>query len=60
MNLKAWGGRRFLLAVGCGLVTTALCWFGKIDGATYAMVIVATVGSFIAGNVVESMKAPKP
>ena len=60
MNLKALGGRRFLLTLGCGLATTALCWFGKIDGATYAMVIVGTVGAYIGGNVFEAMKAPKP
>jgi uncharacterized membrane protein YeaQ/YmgE (transglycosylase-associated protein family) len=59
MNFKACGGRRFLLSVGCGLVTTALCWAGKIDGGTFAMVMLGTVGAFIGGNVYESVKAPK-
>ena len=57
MNLKAIGGRRFLLTAVFGLLATALCWFGKIDGAIYATVIIATVGAFIGGNVVEAMKA---
>lgn len=59
MNLQKLGGRRFLLAAGAGVVTTALCWAGKISGETYAMVVIATVGAFIAGNVMESVKAGK-
>lgn len=59
MNLHKLGGRRFLLALLSGALATLLCWFGKIDGAVYAAVVIATVGAFIGGNVVEAMKAPK-
>lgn len=45
------GGRRFLLAVGCGFVTSLLCWFAKIDATTYRDVILGTVGAYILGNV---------
>lgn len=44
------GGRRFVLTLGCGIATTMLTWCGKIDGGTYATVIIATVGAYIAGN----------
>jgi hypothetical protein len=49
------GGRRFLLAAGSGLMTGVLQWFGKLDlsGTAYGLVIGATVGSYIAGNVLE-------
>jgi len=50
------GGRRFLLSVGCALVTTILTAFEKIDGATYAAVILGTVGAYIAGNTVQKVK----
>jgi len=58
MNLYTLGGRRFLLTIGAGLVTAFLQWFGKLDpsGGAFSVVIVATVGAFIAGNVVEGKK----
>lgn len=64
MNESAWlakvGGRTFMLTVGCGLVTTALTWFGKIDGGTYATVVLGTVGAFIAANAVQAFKPQPP
>ena len=52
--LQAWmgafGGRRFLLVLGCGIVTTALVWFDKIDDATFATVILGTVGAYVAAG----------
>jgi len=44
------GGRRFILTIGCGIATTILCWFGKIDGMTFSAVIIATVAAYITGN----------
>ena len=51
------GGRRFLLTVGCGVVTSALCWFGKISGEVYAAVIIATVAAYITGNTSQKLGA---
>ena len=44
------GGRRFIMSMGCGIVTSLLVWFGKIDGTTYSAVILGTVAAYIAGN----------
>lgn len=50
------GGRRFLLTLGCGAMTTLLCWFAKITGEVYATVIIATVGGYITGNTWQKVK----
>lgn len=60
MNFTTVGGRRFCLALGASLMTTILQAFGKLDpaGATYAVVVVGTVGAYITGSTVESIKKP--
>lgn len=50
MNFDSIGGRRFLMAMGCGVACTVLVWFAKIDGAIFRDVVIATVGFYIAGN----------
>ena len=44
------GGRRFILTMGCGIASTVLVWFDKIDGMTFSAVIIATVAAYITGN----------
>lgn len=63
MNFQTLGGRRFVVTVGAGIVTTLLQWFGKLDpaGTTYAMVIGATVAVYIAGGTMDNKnQVPKP
>jgi len=56
MNFTSFGGRRFIVTLGAGLATTTLQWFGKLDpsGSTYALVIAATVGAYIAGGTLDN------
>lgn len=49
--IAIFGGRKFLATIACAFATSLLTWFGKIDGETYALVILGTVGTFIGGNV---------
>lgn len=60
MNLSTFGGRRFLMTMGCGVACTVLVWFAKIDGAIFRDIIIATVAVYIAGNVTQKIKAPAP
>lgn len=50
--MEASGGRRFVLAMGAGITTTILQWFGKLDpaGNTYMLVVIGCVASYITGN----------
>lgn len=57
-SLQKYGGRKFILCVAVLATTTGLTWFTKLDGATYSLVILGTVGAFITGNVAESIKSP--
>jgi len=50
MTIQSIGGRRFLLTVGCGAVTSFLLWHGKLDSGSYTAIILGTVGAYIAAN----------
>lgn len=58
-KLESVGGRKFIATMACCLITALLQGMGKLDadGSTYALVIVATVGAFITGNVVAKRDA---
>ena len=56
-HLTVWGGRRFLMTMGCGIACTVLVWFAKIDGAIFRDIVIATVAVYIAGNTVQKVKA---
>lgn len=47
------GGRRFVLTLGCGIVNTLLVIFEVITGDIYQMIIIGTVGAYIAGAAVQ-------
>jgi len=56
MKINTFGGRRFLMTIGCGVVTSFLAWFAKIDGNAYALTIGGTVGAYILGNTAQKIK----
>jgi hypothetical protein len=53
------GGRKFLVVVGAGIVTTILCATGIVTESVYETVVIGIVGLFITGNVVQAVTAPK-
>lgn len=58
-----YGSRKFLLAVGCIVIATALLLYTSIDGAQWVDVTKWVTGLFMAGNVGEkyaSKKEAKP
>ena len=59
-NIEAYGGRRFLMAMGAGITATILQWFGKLDqaGTNYVILVMGTVGAYIAGNTYQKVKSP--
>ena len=57
MNLSTFGGRRFLMTMGCGMACTVLVWFAKIDPPIFRDIIIATVAVYIAGNTAQKIRA---
>jgi hypothetical protein len=48
--IESWGGRRFILCIGCALICTVLVWNGKITSEHYSWIILGTVAAYITGN----------
>ena len=53
-KLAAWtsglGGRRFIMCVGAGVVSTVLLVLHYLDPANFQIIILGTIGAYIAGN----------
>ncbi len=54
-----WGGRRFLMVMGCAIVVTVLVWNAKISDEIFRDIIIATVAVYVAGNVAQKVKESK-
>lgn len=50
---------RFVLCVGCAGVCTVLLWFGKLDSASFTIIIMGTIGAYVSGGVIERAKELK-
>ena len=55
--LSDWGGRRFLLCVGCAAVCTYLLVNEHMSDNVFRDIIIATLATYIAGNTVQKIKA---
>lgn len=51
------GGRRFIMSMLIGISTTMLTYLAKIDGPTYSLVTLGTVGAYITGNTIQKVKS---
>ena len=54
--IAAFGGRRFLLVVGAGLIDSILFFLGILSESGYTTLTLATVGAYISANVVQKVK----
>ena len=55
--MKAMLSRKFILSMAAILTTSGLCVFGYIDEGVYSAVVIATVGAYITGNVIQKSTA---
>lgn len=54
MNFQTFGGRTYLLTVGCGLVTSLMRWFDHLDNGSYTAIITASVCAYITRTIVQN------
>lgn len=59
MNIETYGGRRFVMTMGCGIATTALVWFEKITGSEFVTLITLTVVPYIGFNTQQKIQGMK-
>jgi uncharacterized membrane protein YeaQ/YmgE (transglycosylase-associated protein family) len=52
-RILSYFSRKLALVVGCGVICSVLLWYGKLTSDAFSMVILGTVGAYIAGNVVQ-------
>lgn len=57
MNFTRWGGRRYVLTVGAGVVYTVLLTLGFLDPTAYVTLQVATVAVYIGANTAQKIRA---
>lgn len=50
MNFARYGGRRFLMCMGCAIACTALLMLGFISDITFRDIIMGTVAVYVAGG----------
>lgn len=53
MNFAYYGGRRFIMCMGCAMVCTVLVYLGKISGGEFVAIILGTVAAYITGNTMQ-------
>lgn len=62
-HVGAWiygfGGRRFVMAGGAGVVNTLLFAAKILSESGYITLTGMTVGAYLAANTIESMRSPK-
>lgn len=54
------GGRRFVMAMGCGIVNTGLVQLGSITPEVYQWIILGSVAAYITGNTAQKMTPGEP
>jgi hypothetical protein len=57
MSNSSLTSRKFLLAGAALVSSSVLCWYGRIADGVYSAVVIATVGAYLAANVVQKYKA---
>lgn len=54
------GGRRFVLTLGCGVVNTGLVYLQAITPEVYQWIILGTVAAYITGNTAQKFNPGEP
>ena len=57
MNFNAWGGRRFMFAVGLTIISSVLLWFGKLTSGDFTSILNFNIIALVAGHSADKFAA---
>jgi len=58
-KIEAFGGRRYVMTMGCCFTATILVWFGKVSGGEFVTLISLAMAFYNGANTLQKVSEAK-